>query len=78
MCKKTYLVISGIIFGLVTIGHVGRLICHLKVQVGDWAAPLWLSWVGAVVAGFLSGWAFCLLCQKCKRDGHVGQDRPTK
>ena len=67
MCRKSYLVISGIVFALVTILHIVRVVCHLQVQIGEWTAPMWPSWPGMVVAGILSVWAFTLLCGKCDK-----------
>jgi len=66
MCRKIFLVISGVVFGLATAGHLARLAYHWPVRVGEWSVPLWSSWGGMIVAGFLSGWAFCLLCRKCE------------
>lgn len=66
MCAKGYLVISGVIFALVCLAHLGRLIWQVPVQVGDWTAPIWPSWGGLVVAGTLSVWAFTVLRQKCE------------
>jgi hypothetical protein len=65
MCRKSYLMISGVIFGLVAIAHLARLIYHLPVQFGEWTAPMWPSGAGLVVTGILSLWAFSLLRQKC-------------
>ena len=66
MCRKTYLVISGVIFGVIAIGHLARLAYHLPVHVGEWTAPMWPSWGGLVVTGILSLWAFSLLREKCE------------
>ena len=73
MCRKSYVVISGIIFGLVAIAHLIRVLHPLPVRIGDWTAPMWPSWAGLVVAGILSLWAFSLLCQKCE-----GKESPNK
>lgn len=62
MCRKSYLVISGIIFGLVAIGHLARLIHHWPVRIADWDFPMSLSWAGLIVAATLSVWAFTALC----------------
>jgi hypothetical protein len=66
MCRITYLVISGLVFAIVALGHLARLVYHLPLQLGQWSAPMWLSGVGVVVAAVLSGWAFSLLCRKCE------------
>jgi uncharacterized protein (DUF697 family) len=64
------LVISGVIFALVALAHLGRLVYHWSVQVGDWTIPMWPSWSGMIVAAILSLWAFSLLCHKCKCGEH--------
>jgi hypothetical protein len=66
MCRKSYLVTSGVIFGLVAIGHLARVVYHWPVQVGEWSAPMGLSWGGLIVAAILSVWAFSVLRQKCE------------
>jgi hypothetical protein len=66
-CKNSYLLISGVIFGLVALAHLARLVYHWPVQVGDWTIPVGPSWGGLVVAGILSLWAFWLLCPACCR-----------
>jgi hypothetical protein len=55
---RTYVVVSGAIFGLVALAHVVRAITGAPVQIGTSAVPVWVSWVGAVVAGALCIWAF--------------------
>jgi hypothetical protein len=65
MCRKSYLVISGVIFGVVAVLHLARLIYQSPVRVGEWAAPMWPSWAGMVVAGILCLWALSLLREKC-------------
>jgi len=77
MCRKSYLVISGVFFGLVAIGHLARLVYHLPVRIGEWTVPTWPTWVALVVAGILSIWAFSLLCNKCEQ-GEKGSERQTK
>ena len=61
MCMKAYLLISGIIFGLVAILHLVRLVRQMPVQLGGWAFPMRLSWGGLVAAAILCIWAFRLL-----------------
>jgi hypothetical protein len=53
-----YIVVSGVIFGLIAGAHVVRALGDVPVQLGTAAIPVWVSWVGAVVAGALSVWAF--------------------
>jgi hypothetical protein len=57
---RIYLQITGLIFGVVTLGHALRLIMHWPVQLAGWMVPMWLSWVAIVIAGSLCIWAFSL------------------
>lgn len=57
---RTYLLISGFLFGAVTVLHILRLAYALPAQIGGWTVPLELSWIGVVVAGALCIWAFAL------------------
>ncbi len=57
MCLKIYLLISGVIFGLVAILHLVRLARKAPVQMGSKAIPMWVSWGGLVVATILCVWA---------------------
>ncbi len=54
---KSYLRITGALFGLIVALHVMRLVQGSPAQVGSWSVPMWVSWVGIVVAGALCIWA---------------------
>lgn len=56
--SKNYVVVSGLIFGVVALAQVLRAAMQLPVQVGGFEIPVWASWVAAVVAGSLCVWAF--------------------
>ncbi len=56
--KNNYLLVSGVIFGLVALLQAVRAIAAWPVQIGPLDVPLWFSWVAAIVAGSLSVWAF--------------------
>ena len=58
---RAYLWSSGLIFGAVTLVHVLRLAYGWPAQIGGWAVPLELSWLGVIVAGGVCAWAFRLL-----------------
>lgn len=58
MNGKTYQVISGVFFGLITIGQLIRLIFQIPVQVGILNVPLWPSALGFIVALTMCIWAF--------------------
>lgn len=57
---RGYLWISGLVFGAVALLHVLRLAYAWPAQIGSWAVPLELSWVGAVAAGVLCAWGLRL------------------
>jgi hypothetical protein len=57
---RSYLAVSGVLFGIVALAHVVRLAFGWPVQIGALSAPLWLSVIGVIVPGSLSVWAFNL------------------
>jgi hypothetical protein len=57
---RTYLCISGAIFGVVAALHVLRLLNGWPFEVGPFSLPVTLSWAGAAVAAGLCLWAFRL------------------
>ena len=54
MSQKTFTIITSVIFGLVALLHVLRIFFGLPAVIGGWTVPMWLSWIGLVVAGGLS------------------------
>lgn len=56
--NKNYLLVSGIIFGIVACAHLARVIFGWQMLIDSWTIPLWFSWVGFIGAGALSLWAF--------------------
>jgi len=46
--------ISAIIFGVIAIAHSLRFVFSIEINVMDWAVPLWLSFVAAIIAGYLA------------------------
>ena len=55
---RHYLFISGTVFAIVAAGHLIRIVKHSSVMFGEWAVPMSVSWVGLIIAGLLSLWAF--------------------
>ncbi len=60
MSSRTYLVISGTVFGIVAVLHLLRVVNGWAVVVGSWSAPMWVSWLGTLVPAVLCVWAFRL------------------
>ncbi len=58
--NRTYYTVSAVVFTVVAAAHLLRALQGLPVQVGSWAAPVWLSWVAVVFAGALASWGFRL------------------
>ena len=56
--SKNYVVVSGLIFGLVALGQVARAIAQLPVLIGSFEVPVCASWIAAAVAASLCYWAF--------------------
>ena len=54
MSQKTFTIIASAIFGVVALVHVLRIFFGWPAVIGGWAVPMWLSWIGFVVAGGLS------------------------
>jgi hypothetical protein len=54
MTEKTFVTIATVIFALVAVLHLLRLVIGWSVIIDTWTAPMWVSWVGLVVAGGLS------------------------
>ena len=63
---RTYLFASGAIFTLVALVHIVRLIEGWTVTVGPFAAPMWVSWLGIILARVLAVWAFTLAVRGSK------------
>jgi len=60
MGHKTYLVISGAIFGLVAVGHILRVTFNWSFAIGGWSAPMTASWIALFGAAALCAWAIRL------------------
>ena len=61
MSQQAFLLVSGIIFGLVALFHALRLVFHWEVRLRSREIPKWLSVVGFVAAAGMCVWAFWLL-----------------
>jgi len=53
MEQKTFNTVAGAIFAVVALAHLLRLVLGWPVVVGGWTVPMWVSWIGLVVAGGL-------------------------
>ncbi len=58
---RTYIQLTGAVFGLVALVHAVRLILDWPAQVAGWTIPAWISLVAIFAAGALCAWAFRLV-----------------
>ena len=58
MERSGYRTISGLVFGLIALGHGIRAALQVPAQLGTTSIPIWISWVAVVIAGALCVWAF--------------------
>ena len=56
--RSKYVVVSGVLFGVIAVVQAVRALNQWPVHVGDFDVPVWASWVAMVVAGSLCVWAF--------------------
>jgi hypothetical protein len=52
--QRTFNVVAGVIFAVVALLHLLRIYMGWPIVIGSWTAPMWVSWIGLVVAGGLS------------------------
>jgi hypothetical protein len=54
MDQKTFSVVAGVVFAVVAVLHLLRIYMNWPVVIADWSVPMWVSWVGLVIAGGLA------------------------
>ena len=54
MNHKTFSLVAGVVFSVVALMHVVRVALGWQVVFAGWTVPMWVSWLGAVVTGFLA------------------------
>jgi hypothetical protein len=52
--ERNLLSAVGVVFLIVTIVHLLRLVYNWKVVVDGSVIPMWVSWVGVIIAAYLS------------------------
>jgi osmotically-inducible protein OsmY len=62
--QKTFNVVAGVIFALVALLHLLRIYMGWPIVIGSWTAPIWVSWIGFVVAGGLSYFGLSLATRR--------------
>lgn len=57
---QAYLLVSGVIFGLVALVHIVRAVNGWAFVLGPMTLPVSVSWIGFVVTAILCFWAIRL------------------
>ena len=60
MNPKTFSLTVGVVFALVALAHILRVIFALELTMQGRVVPMWASWVGFVIAGYLAYQGFRL------------------
>lgn len=56
--NSRYAVVSGVIFGFLSLAQLLRAVNQVPAQVGGVEIPIWVSWVAVALAGSMCAWAF--------------------
>jgi hypothetical protein len=54
MDQKQFSIAAGVIFAVVALFHFVRIYMGWSVIIGDWSVPIWVSWIGLIIAGGLA------------------------
>jgi hypothetical protein len=60
MRERSYIFLAGCIFSLVAVMHLWRVFTGADLMIGNWDAPVWLSWFGLSVSTYLAYMSFHL------------------
>ena len=58
MTQRAFNTLAGTIFLAVALLHALRLLFGWHASIAGWIVPMWVSWIGVAVAGFLAYSAF--------------------
>jgi hypothetical protein len=54
MTPRIFSLIAAAVFLLIALGHAIRLLFSWHVTVESVVVPVWISWIGLVIAGYLA------------------------
>jgi hypothetical protein len=60
MTPRIFSLVAAAVFLLIALGHALRLLFGWQVTVGNVVVPLWISWMGLAIAGYLAYQGFRL------------------
>jgi hypothetical protein len=58
MDQRKFCIVAAAVFALVALVHLLRILMNWPIVIGTWSVPMWLSWIGLIVAGGLSVFGF--------------------
>ena len=65
---RRYVIVSGVLFALVTFVQVLRFLRQWPVRIASVDVPVWASGIAALIAGSLAFWAFRSASHSPSRD----------
>ncbi|MGB9153742.1 MAG: hypothetical protein WCD70_11740 [Alphaproteobacteria bacterium] len=54
MSQHNFSLVAGVIFLVMALAHLWRIAQGWGVVIEGYVIPMWISWVGMIVAGFLA------------------------
>ncbi len=60
MTQRSFFLITSILFLLIALLHAVRLLQGWQVTIGGAVVPVWVSWIGLAISGFLAYEGFLL------------------
>jgi len=60
MTQRTFSLVTAVLFSLIALLHAVRLLRGWQVILGGAVMPLWISWIGLAIAGYLAYQGFLL------------------
>jgi hypothetical protein len=62
--ERTFLKLIGLLFLIVAVLHLARLVFGWNLILGDAVVPIWVSWLGFIIPGYLSYTSFHFALKK--------------
>ena len=60
MTQRTFFLTAAAVFSLIALLHAVRLLQGWQVTIGGAVVPVWISWIGLAIAGYLAYQGFRL------------------
>ena len=60
MTQRAFFLTAAVVFSLIALGHAIRLLFGWRVMVENVVVPVWISWIGLAIVGYLAYQGFRL------------------